>query len=86
MLARRKFLAFLGLGAGAAVAAKVSPDPDMLSPSPSYRPGPPIFQPGDQLYDGVIIRNKLVEFRKEITREYVREHLFNPFIERVNRG
>lgn len=59
MLARRSFLAFLGLGAGAAAAVKVSSVLPAAAPSKGIEIAygkMPIFRNGDKIYQGTIVR------------------------------
>lgn len=93
---RRGFMTLLGLGAVAAPAAvkALAAEPEMVLPDFDQRPlGPPLFQDGDMLLDGVIVREKagvtlvnadLVgmtsKFREELLREYVKENLFSPYM------
>lgn len=57
---RRGFMSFLGIGAVAApVAVKALADePEFLTPVDDYVPGPPLFQDGDMVFNGVIVREQ----------------------------
>lgn len=55
-----------------------------LAPLMRIKPIPlaPLFVEGDEIYNGVIVRqvaSPLIVFRKEIFREYVRSNLFSPY-------
>lgn len=68
MLNRRGFLSFLGTGivaAPAIVRAEV-----LMRLRGIVMPKPTL----------IVVNNKLIVFRKEVTREYIRQNLFNPFI------
>jgi hypothetical protein len=74
---RRGFLS----GLISAIAAPAIVRPGILMPiKPSLVPGwSPIFQHGDLIYEGVIIRKQLQQFALEIQREYIRDNLFTPY-------